>query len=82
MSVDGLLIAHDGPVLRLTLDRPTRKNALTDEIVLTLIETIDAAGPGATSAPASISGPARAPPTTRVPVSVRSSAGCRPTSTA
>lgn len=44
MSVDGLLIAHDGPVLRLTLDRPTRKNALTDEIVLTLIETIDAAG--------------------------------------
>jgi 2-(1,2-epoxy-1,2-dihydrophenyl)acetyl-CoA isomerase len=44
MSADGLLVARDGPVLRLTLDRPTRKNALTDEIVLTLIEAIDAAG--------------------------------------
>ena len=42
--VDGLLVAHDGPVLRLTLDRPARKNALTDDIVLALIAEIDAAG--------------------------------------
>jgi len=44
MSAGGLLIARDGPVLRLTLDRPARKNALTDEIVLGLIDAIDAAG--------------------------------------
>jgi hypothetical protein len=30
MSVDGLLVGRDGPVLRLTLDRPSRKNALTE----------------------------------------------------
>ncbi len=44
MSAEGLIVAHDGPVLRLTLDRPARKNALTDEVVLALIDAIDAAG--------------------------------------
>lgn len=41
---DGLLVTHDGPVLRLTLDRPDRRNAVTDEMVLALIETVEAAG--------------------------------------
>ena len=41
---DGLAIAHDGAVLRVRLDRPERRNALTDEMVLALIETIEAAG--------------------------------------
>ena len=41
---DGLAIAHDGGVLRVRLDRPERRNALTDEMVLALIETIEAAG--------------------------------------
>ncbi len=41
---DGLVVEADGPVLRLRLDRPDRRNAVTDEIVLALIETIEAAG--------------------------------------
>lgn len=41
---DGLVVEHDGPVLRLRLDRPERRNAVTDEMVLALIETIEAAG--------------------------------------
>ena len=41
---DGLVVETDGPVLRLRLDRPDRRNALTDDIVLALIETIEAAG--------------------------------------
>jgi 2-(1,2-epoxy-1,2-dihydrophenyl)acetyl-CoA isomerase len=40
----GLIVDHDGPVLRLRLDRPERRNSLTDPIVLALIDTIDAAG--------------------------------------
>jgi 2-(1,2-epoxy-1,2-dihydrophenyl)acetyl-CoA isomerase len=40
----GLVVEHDGPVLRLVLDRPERRNSLTDPIVLCLIDTIDAAG--------------------------------------
>jgi 2-(1,2-epoxy-1,2-dihydrophenyl)acetyl-CoA isomerase len=40
----GLVVEHDGPVLRLRLDRPERRNAVTDEVVLALIETIEAAG--------------------------------------
>ncbi len=44
MTTEGLLIARDGPVLRLTLDRPGRKNALTDDIVLALIAEFDGAG--------------------------------------
>ncbi len=43
-AVDGLVVTHDGPVLRLILDRPARKNALTDDIVLALIGAFDAAG--------------------------------------
>jgi 2-(1,2-epoxy-1,2-dihydrophenyl)acetyl-CoA isomerase len=41
---DGLGVERDGSVLRLRLDRPDRRNALTDDIVLALIDTIDAAG--------------------------------------
>ena len=41
---DGLVVEPDGPVLRLRLDRPDRRNALTDDMVLALIETIEAAG--------------------------------------
>ncbi len=41
---EGLVVEHAPPVLRLQLDRPERRNALTDDIVLALIETIEAAG--------------------------------------
>jgi 2-(1,2-epoxy-1,2-dihydrophenyl)acetyl-CoA isomerase len=41
---DGLVVEPDGAVLRLRLDRPDRRNAITDDIVLALIETIEAAG--------------------------------------
>ena len=40
----GLLIGQDGPVLRLVLDRPDRRNAMTDEMVLAMIDAIEAAG--------------------------------------
>jgi 2-(1,2-epoxy-1,2-dihydrophenyl)acetyl-CoA isomerase len=40
----GLAVEHDGAVLHVRLDRPERRNALTDEMVLALIETIEAAG--------------------------------------
>jgi 2-(1,2-epoxy-1,2-dihydrophenyl)acetyl-CoA isomerase len=42
--LDGLVTERAGPVLRLRLDRPERRNAVTDEMVVTLIETIEAAG--------------------------------------
>ncbi len=41
---DGLVVTRDGPVLRLTLDRPSRRNAITDDIVLALIDLFEAAG--------------------------------------
>jgi 2-(1,2-epoxy-1,2-dihydrophenyl)acetyl-CoA isomerase len=41
---EGLLVTRDGPVLRLTIHRPDRRNAVTDEMVLALIETVEAAG--------------------------------------
>ena len=41
---EGLAVEHDDAVLRVRLDRPERRNALTDEMVLALIETIEAAG--------------------------------------
>lgn len=41
---DGLVVAHDGPVLRIRLDRPDRRNSLTDPIVYALTDTIQAAG--------------------------------------
>ncbi len=34
----------EGGVLRIRLDRPDRRNAVTDDMVLALIETIEAAG--------------------------------------
>ncbi|MBV8951728.1 MAG: enoyl-CoA hydratase/isomerase family protein [Actinobacteria bacterium] len=41
---DGLVVEHVPPVLHLRLDRPARRNALTDDIVLALVDTIEAAG--------------------------------------
>ena len=40
---DGLVVAHDGPVLRLVLDRPDRRNSLTDAMVYALVDIFDAA---------------------------------------
>lgn len=42
--VDGLIVTHDDGVLRLRLDRPKRRNAITDDIVLALCEIVDVAG--------------------------------------
>jgi 2-(1,2-epoxy-1,2-dihydrophenyl)acetyl-CoA isomerase len=39
----GLAVEHDGPVLRLRLDRPERRNAITDPIVYALADAVDAA---------------------------------------
>jgi 2-(1,2-epoxy-1,2-dihydrophenyl)acetyl-CoA isomerase len=41
---EGLRVEHDGAVLRLTLDRPEKRNALDDEVMGGLIDAIDAAG--------------------------------------
>jgi 2-(1,2-epoxy-1,2-dihydrophenyl)acetyl-CoA isomerase len=41
---EGLVVERAGPVLRLELNRPERRNALTDDMVLALTETIEAAG--------------------------------------
>ena len=43
-SVDGLEVGLDGGILHLVLDRPDKRNALSDEMVLGLIEAIDLAG--------------------------------------
>jgi 2-(1,2-epoxy-1,2-dihydrophenyl)acetyl-CoA isomerase len=43
-SVAGLDVELDGSVLRLTLDKPDKRNALDDTIVAGLIAAIDAAG--------------------------------------
>jgi 2-(1,2-epoxy-1,2-dihydrophenyl)acetyl-CoA isomerase len=40
----GLVVDHDGPVLRVRLDRPDRRNSLTDAMVYALAEIVDAAG--------------------------------------
>jgi 2-(1,2-epoxy-1,2-dihydrophenyl)acetyl-CoA isomerase len=40
----GLVVERDGAVLRVRLDRPDRRNAITDEMVAALIDTIEAAG--------------------------------------
>ena len=40
---DGLRVERTGPVLRLRLDRPERRNAVTDNMVDALIGTIEAA---------------------------------------
>jgi 2-(1,2-epoxy-1,2-dihydrophenyl)acetyl-CoA isomerase len=39
----GLVVEPDGPVLRLRLDRPERRNSLTDPIVYALADIVDAA---------------------------------------
>jgi 2-(1,2-epoxy-1,2-dihydrophenyl)acetyl-CoA isomerase len=39
----GLLVERDGPVLRVRLNRPDRRNSLTDPIVYALTDTMDAA---------------------------------------
>ena len=44
-SVEGLHIRQNGPVLELEIDRPQKRNALTDPIVAAMIETLTAAGP-------------------------------------
>jgi 2-(1,2-epoxy-1,2-dihydrophenyl)acetyl-CoA isomerase len=41
---EGLVVAIDDGVLRVRLDRPERRNALTDEIVAALTYTVEAAG--------------------------------------
>jgi 2-(1,2-epoxy-1,2-dihydrophenyl)acetyl-CoA isomerase len=41
---EGLAVERAGPVLRLRLDRPDRRNAVTDDMVLALIGIIEAAG--------------------------------------
>ena len=40
---DGLIVEHVGPVLRLCLDRPERRNSITDPIVYALADAVDAA---------------------------------------
>jgi 2-(1,2-epoxy-1,2-dihydrophenyl)acetyl-CoA isomerase len=42
-SVDGLVVALDGSVLRLTLDRPEKRNAIDDTMLLGLIDALTAA---------------------------------------
>ena len=43
-AVEGLQVERDGAVLRLTLDRPDKRNAVNDEIMGGLIDAIDTAG--------------------------------------
>lgn len=39
----GLTVEHDGPVLRLRLNRPERRNSITDPIVYAMTDFVDAA---------------------------------------
>jgi 2-(1,2-epoxy-1,2-dihydrophenyl)acetyl-CoA isomerase len=39
----GLLVEHAGPVLRICLDRPERRNSITDPMVYAMADTVDAA---------------------------------------
>jgi len=39
----GLIVTHDGPVLRVLIDRPERRNSFTDPMVYALADTVDAA---------------------------------------
>lgn len=43
-STPGLRVGRDGGVLRVHLDRPKKRNALTDEILLRLIDCMEGAG--------------------------------------
>lgn len=40
----GLVVDHDGAVLRVRIDRPERRNSLTDPMVYALVDVVDAAG--------------------------------------
>ena len=53
---EGLLVERDGATLRIRLNRPERRNAMTDDMVLALIATIDAAGSDETIRVISLSG--------------------------
>ncbi len=44
-SVEGLRIERRGPVLEFEIDRPKKRNALTDPIVAAMIGALSAAGP-------------------------------------
>src|SRR3954469_7615347 len=44
MSVRGLQVDNDGRVLRLTLDRPDRRNALNDEVLEGMIAAVEDPG--------------------------------------
>jgi 2-(1,2-epoxy-1,2-dihydrophenyl)acetyl-CoA isomerase len=44
-SVEGLRVTRRGPVLGLEIDRPAKRNALTDRIVQAMIGALSAAGP-------------------------------------
>jgi 2-(1,2-epoxy-1,2-dihydrophenyl)acetyl-CoA isomerase len=43
-GVEGLDVAFDVGVLRITLDRPEKRNALTDDMVAAFIDAVDTAG--------------------------------------
>jgi len=43
-SVDGLNVELDGPVLRLELDRPSKRNAMNDTMMVGLVDAIETAG--------------------------------------
>jgi 2-(1,2-epoxy-1,2-dihydrophenyl)acetyl-CoA isomerase len=43
-NVPGLIVAQDGPLLRITIDRPEKRNSLTDDMVAELTEVVQAAG--------------------------------------
>ena len=44
-SIEGLRVEQVGPVLELEIDRPAKRNALTDPIVQAMIAALSAAGP-------------------------------------
>jgi 2-(1,2-epoxy-1,2-dihydrophenyl)acetyl-CoA isomerase len=43
-GTDGLVIEQDGPVLRITFDRPSKRNSFTDDMVAALASAVEAAG--------------------------------------
>ncbi len=43
-AVDGLVVDHDPGVVRITIDRTERRNAVTDEVVQAMLAAIEAAG--------------------------------------
>jgi len=43
-SVDGLVVELDGPILRIELDRPSKRNAIDDTMLQGLIDAVDRAG--------------------------------------